>query len=161
MLFVCENNLYAGHLDIAFRQPTDSTARIADAHGIPAAVVDGNNVIDVADAARTLIARARRSEGPGYLEAVTYRWRRHVGAGDTYEVRLRRPAKELAAWKRCDPIRRLEDAMVARGDISPDDLATLIEEIHDRVATIAGRIVEAPEIDPSTSEVTVHNADDH
>ncbi len=88
VLFVCENNLYASHMDIAQRQPNDRTARFAEAAGIDALVIDGNSVTDVAAAAGHLIAAARRGDGPGYLEAVTYRWRGHVGPDENVDVGL-------------------------------------------------------------------------
>lgn len=115
VLFVVENNLYSSHLDINYRQPFDSTARFAKAHGVAYEVVDGNDVGIVADAAGHLIKGARRGEGPGFLEAVTYRWRGHVGPDENIDVGVRRSAEEVAAWKRKDPIARLEAALVERG----------------------------------------------
>ena len=116
VLFVVENNLYSSHLDINLRQPSDRVARFAKAHGIPAHVVDGNDVVAVAKSAGELVARARAGEGPGFIEAVTYRWRGHVGPDENIDVGLRRSAEEIAAWKMRDPIRRLQDALLSRGE---------------------------------------------
>jgi TPP-dependent pyruvate/acetoin dehydrogenase alpha subunit len=144
VLFVCENNLYASHMDIAQRQPNDRTARIAEAHSVATAVVDGNDVLAVADAAGDLIHRARCGEGPGYLEAVTYRWRGHVGPDENIDVGLRRSSEELAAWKKRDPVERLLTAMTARGDISAGDAAATEAEIRTEVDAAADRAYEAP-----------------
>jgi pyruvate dehydrogenase E1 component alpha subunit len=114
ILFVCENNLFSSHLDIHLRQPENRVSRYADAHDIPMRLVDGNDVVAVADAAAELIERARRGEGPGFLEAVTYRWRGHVGPKEDIDVGVRRRPDELAAWKKRDPVRRLADALTAR-----------------------------------------------
>lgn len=144
ILFVCENNLYASHMDIAQRQPNDRTARFAEAHAVTAAVVDGNDVFAVADAAGDLIHRARCGEGPGYLEAVTYRWRGHVGPDENIDVGLRRSPEELAAWKLRDPVRRLRDAMVARGDCTASDADRLVDETATEVDAAAARAYDAP-----------------
>jgi pyruvate dehydrogenase E1 component alpha subunit len=112
VLFVCENNFYSSHLDIHLRQPSNSVARFAEAHRVDHRVVDGNDVMAVAQAASDLIASARAGNGPGFLEAVTFRWRGHVGPEADIDVGVRRSPEELAAWKRRDPVRRLVDALV-------------------------------------------------
>jgi pyruvate dehydrogenase E1 component alpha subunit len=144
VLFVCENNLYASHMDIAQRQPSDRTGRFADAAGVNALAIDGNDVIRVADAAGSLIEAARRGAGPGYLEAVTYRWRGHVGPDENIDVGLRRSRSELAAWRKRDPVSRLASAMIRRGDISKLEIERLRESIDTRVAGAADRARKAP-----------------
>lgn len=149
VLFVCENNLYASHMDIAQRQPNDRTARIAEAHSVATEVIDGNDVIAVAEAAGELIHNARCGNGPGYLEAVTYRWRGHVGPDENIDVGLRRSPEELAAWKKRDPVARLQTAMVARGDIATEQASALAEEITAVVADASKRAYDAPWPDES------------
>ncbi len=148
VLFVCENNLYSSHLDIELRQPSDRTARFAVASGIAHAVVDGNDVLAVADAAGALIAAARAGDGPGYLEAVTYRWRGHVGPDENTDVGLRRSQTELAAWKRRDPVARLAAAMTARGDITRDAIEGLVEDLEILTLGLANRALAAPYPEP-------------
>lgn len=115
VLFVIENNLYSSHLDIHLRQPGNRVARFAESHGITTCVVDGNDVIEVARVASDLIERARLGKGPGFIEAVTYRWCGHVGPDENIDVGLRRSAEEVAAWKKRDPIARLRAALETRG----------------------------------------------
>ncbi len=144
VLFVCENNLYASHMDIAQRQPNDRTARFAEANGIDARVVDGNSVTEVAAAAGRLIERARNGDGPGYLEAVTYRWRGHVGPDENIDVGIRRSRPELEAWKARDPVSRLAAAMTARGDIADREVERLAKSTRADVAAVARRALGAP-----------------
>lgn len=115
VLFVVENNLFASHMHISLRQPMESTARFAAANGVAHAVVDGNDVIAVAGAAKNLVDRAREGRGPGFLEAVTYRWYGHVDWRDDIDVGVDRSAETLANWRKRDPIRRLVEPMVAAG----------------------------------------------
>jgi pyruvate dehydrogenase E1 component alpha subunit len=133
ILFVCENNLYSSHLDILQRQPADSIARFARAHMIASATVDGNDVVAVRDAAAELIKLAREQRQPGFLEAVTYRWRGHVGPNEDIDVGVRRSTLELEAWKKRDPIARLAQGMVASDAMSEQQFAELQAGIHEEV----------------------------
>jgi len=123
ILFVCENNLYSSHLDIQQRQPADSIARFGRAHLIPSEIVDGNDVVTVRDAAARLIKVARQQRKPGFLEAVTYRWRGHVGPNEDIDVGVRRSVEELEAWKQRDPVARLAQGMIA-GDVMTEQQYT-------------------------------------
>jgi pyruvate dehydrogenase E1 component alpha subunit len=135
VLFVVENNLYSSHLDINLRQPSDRVARFGEAHGVATRVVDGNDVIEVARVAGELIERARAGGGPGFIEAVTYRWRGHVGPDENIDVGLRRSSEEVAAWKKRDPIARLEAALETRG--------VAAAEIEGRLAAAAAAVTAA------------------
>ena len=148
VLFVCENNLYSSHLDIALRQPTDRISRFAEAHRVRARVVDGNDVVAVMEAAGELVAEARSTGGPGFLEAVTYRWRGHVDWREDIDVGVRRSAEDLAAWKGRDPIRRLSEAMIARGDASEADVAVIGRAIAEDIAAAVERARAAPYPEP-------------
>jgi TPP-dependent pyruvate/acetoin dehydrogenase alpha subunit len=111
-LFVVENNLFASHMHISLRQPKDSTARFAYANDIPYKVVDGNDVVAVANAAKEMINAARTGKGPGFLEAVTFRWYGHVDWHEDIDVGVHRSTKELENWRAKDPVSRLRIAMV-------------------------------------------------
>jgi pyruvate dehydrogenase E1 component alpha subunit len=144
VLFVCENNQYSSHLDIALRQPSDRISRYADAHRVRAQIVDGNDVTMVARIAGSLIDAARSAREPVFLEAITYRWRGHVGAKEDLDVGVRRSMEHLAAWKRRDPVRRLEEALLASGLVTPPQLAELHEGVRAQVHEAAARALTAP-----------------
>ncbi len=149
ILFVCENNLFSSHLDILLRQPSDRIARFADAHAIRSLTVDGNDVLAVAAAARSLAAHARSGNGPAFLEAVTYRHRGHVGPKEDIDVGVRRTMTELNKWKLRDPITRLAEGMMATGLIDEHRLDSLRENIGRKVADARARAEAAPYPDPS------------
>jgi TPP-dependent pyruvate/acetoin dehydrogenase alpha subunit len=144
VLFVCENNLFSSHLDITARQPSDRVARFAEAHRIASRVVDGNDVLAVSRAAQELVDSARRGDGPGFIEAVTYRHYSHVGYEDDIDVGVRRKMEDLAAWKRRDPVRRLEDAMVNRGTISLAEATADEAALREHVSEACTRAITAP-----------------
>jgi pyruvate dehydrogenase E1 component alpha subunit len=102
MLFVCENNGYAEFSPLSAHTRVERLARHAETYGIPAVTVDGNDADGVLAAARDGVARARRGDGPTFIEALTYRLRGHY-EGDPGKYR---ELSELADWKQRDPIAR-------------------------------------------------------
>ncbi len=74
VIFVCENNLYSATTSIKLTCLLDNPAAGRGvAYGIPAEVIDGNDVLTVNEAAARAIARAREGGGPTILELKTYR----------------------------------------------------------------------------------------
>lgn len=133
-IFVAENNLYSSHLDIDQRQPATSVARYAEAHRVNHRLVDGNDVIAVAKAAGELIEAARRGEGPGFLEAVTFRWRGHVGPNEDIDVGVQRAPEVLAAWKHRDPVRRLWEALLEDRSADPNSRTDIERALRGEIA---------------------------
>lgn len=125
VLFVVENNLFASHMHISLRQPKAATARFAAANDMPYSIVDGNDVVAVREAAAKLISCARAGGGPGFLEAVTYRWYGHVDWREDIDVGVERSAETVAAWRRRDPIARLMSGMIAAQICTAGDAAEI------------------------------------
>ena len=73
-------------------------------------------------------AAARNGGGAGFLEAVTYRWRGHVGPSEDNDVGLKR-SSDLQIWKQRDPIRRLVDGLLRAGSITEETIVALDEEV--------------------------------
>ena len=143
-IFVAENNLYSSHLDIGLRQPANSVARFAAANEIRTEVVDGNDIVAVNKAAELLIDAARRGEGPGFLEAVTFRWRGHVGPHEDIDVGVQRAPEVLAAWKKRDPVARLWQALVADRNLDTSLFAAMETEIRADISAAVESARAAP-----------------
>jgi len=120
IIFVVENNLFASHMHIDLRQPHNSTARFAEAHGIPFKVIDGNNLTDIYEASEEAVKHCREDKGPYFIEAMTYRWRGHVGPREDTDVGVKRK-DDLNKWKKRDPIRRLKDSLINKNVLSEND----------------------------------------
>ena len=112
MLFVIENNLFASHMHISLRQPSNMISRFAIANDIPYKLVDGNDVVAVAKASKELIDDMRTGKGPGFIELVTYRWYGHVDWRDDVDVGVDRSLDDIENWKARDPIARLSKSMI-------------------------------------------------
>jgi pyruvate dehydrogenase E1 component alpha subunit len=143
VLFVCENNLFSSHLHISLRQPANRVSRYAEAHCVPVELVDGNDVVAVSGAAERLISRMREGAGPAFLEAVTYRWRGHVGPSEDIDVGVNRGV-ELVRWKARDPIRRLADALTGASLLSDAEYARMNDNIVADIAEAWVRAEAAP-----------------
>src|SRR5512135_3344449 len=79
VLYVCENNLYNEYTHYSETTAGEITAR-ARAFDIHTQVVDGQDVRAIFATASALVERARRGEGPAFIECRTYRYYgHHVG----------------------------------------------------------------------------------
>lgn len=132
VIYVVENNLFSSHLHISLRQPFDSVCRFAAAHGVAWQRVDGNDIVAMAAAAGTAIRAARAGQGPQLIEAVTYRWRGHVGHREDNDVGVMRK-EGLVEWKKRDPIGRLNAAMIKAGFLTEPELQDFWSEFRAQV----------------------------
>jgi TPP-dependent pyruvate/acetoin dehydrogenase alpha subunit len=144
VLFVVENNLFSSHMDIHLRQPTDRTARFAEANGVTSVTLDGNDVVQMMNVVGELIKDMRENPKPVFVEAITYRWRGHVGPNEDIDVGLRRSTTELNAWKGRDPIRRLVDALIAEGHYSQNEFEAMQTKIRKDVDIARDAAYAAP-----------------
>jgi TPP-dependent pyruvate/acetoin dehydrogenase alpha subunit len=92
---------------------------------MPGTVVDGQDVVDVWQAAKFSVGRARRGQGPSFIECKTYRYYGHHQGDDP--LRYRTVEEEKAARSR-DCIKRFREQAVARDLIRPEELEAIDAE---------------------------------
>ena len=110
-LFVCEDNGFASTTRTAAMTGGPGPAARAEAIGVPAVEVDGNDVMAVDEAARQAVAAIRAGGGPRFIVARTYRLTGHTAA----DAAPYRPKEEVeAAWRR-EPIARLAQLLADSG----------------------------------------------
>jgi pyruvate dehydrogenase E1 component alpha subunit len=119
VLFLCENNLYAMGTALALSESVTRIARKAAAYDVPAAVVDGMDVLAVESAARDAAEAVRAGNGPHLVEFQTYRFRGHSMA----DPELYREKDEVARWKERDPLAAFEARLRTWGQLSDADRA--------------------------------------
>lgn len=113
MLFVCENNGYAIHTAQAKRQGKPDIRGRAEAYGVTAEKLDGNDVLGLANRSREVTAKLRAGEGPHFFEVDTYRWREHVGPGKDYQLGYRLES-ECESPMANDPVMKLAAELSVR-----------------------------------------------
>ncbi len=144
VLFVCENNLYGMSVSVNRATGLTDLADRADGYRMRKAIVDGQDVFAVLEAARHYGEIARSGGGPTFIECKTYRF----GGHSRSDARKYRTREEERQWRERDPI-----TVCARRGIEEGwfDTAT-VEQIRSEVAAIieeaAGFALSSPEPDP-------------
>lgn len=146
IVYVCENNQYGMSMSTRRALSIERIAQRADAYGMPGVTVDGNDVLEVYEAARKAVEMARSGEGPILLECVTYRWKGHSKS----DQELYRTKEELQAWKKKDPIARFRKLLVSEGVITKEEVATIEEEANRTIAAALEYAQSSPEPDVDT-----------
>jgi pyruvate dehydrogenase E1 component subunit alpha len=82
LILLCNNNQWAISTPLEAQTRAETLADKAVGYGMPGVRVDGTDVLAVYEATRDAVARARASEGPTFIEAVTYRTAPHATADD-------------------------------------------------------------------------------
>jgi len=150
VLFVCENNLYSVHSDLAVRQPPGRTITdLGKAHAIPSIVGDGNDVDAVWAAGIEAVARARSGGGPTLFEFMTYRWLEHCGPNEDLKLNYR-SREEFAAWEARCPIRTSEQRLRQAGLLDDARVAAFEKKIEAEIEAAFAAAKAAPFPDPAT-----------
>lgn len=134
VLFVCENNSWAGAQSVACHSSVEDLACRAAAYGMPGEPVDGNDVAEVHRLAAELASRCRGGGGPALIEAKTYRMRGHGEYDHQHYVDKR----ELELWSRRCPIRRQREKLLGEKIVSEEELERIEREASARVEKAVG-----------------------
>ena len=130
VIFVCENNHYAISTSVETSTATGTFYQRAAGYGVPGVLVNGNDVLEVYAAAKEAIERARRGEGPSFIECDTYRLRgHHEGDEQTYRTR----AEVEAVAQNNDCIRRMKQMLETEFAWSEEEEETLRKSVEDQV----------------------------
>jgi pyruvate dehydrogenase E1 component alpha subunit len=130
VVFFCQNNHWAISEPVGL-QAKRSIADRAPGFGIPSMRVDGNDVLAVMAATRIALERARKGDGPTFIEAVTYRMGPHTTSDDPTRYRS---TEELAEWAAQDPIERVGSLLASQGMMT-DEFRSHVAAAADDVAT--------------------------
>ena len=136
IVWVCENNSYAGLSPTSMSTAVSDIADMAASYAMPGVSVDGNDVVAVFEATRHAVVRARAGQGPSLVELKTYRVRPFAeGVVDS------RDPQEVEAWTGRDPIDALRRRLLERGILS-EERATRIQEEAQREMQAAQAFAE-------------------
>lgn len=100
VIFVCENNGYAMGTSVGRSSNVTTIATLGEAYNMPSASVDAMKCETVHDAVVEACERARKGEGPTFLELATYRYKGH-SMSDPQKYRTK---EEVESYKKQDPI---------------------------------------------------------
>jgi TPP-dependent pyruvate/acetoin dehydrogenase alpha subunit len=124
-------------------------ANVADrapGYGIPAEIVDGNDVFAVHDAAYRAAEHARAGLGPYLIECKTFRMTGHSAHDPASYV----PAHLWEEWAKKDPILRLQKLMLDKGWSGQEELDRVVTGIRSEVDAAVEWAEKSPYPDPAT-----------
>ena len=127
VVWVVNNNQYAYSTPnpLEFHVPT--IAERAVAYGMPGLRVDGGDVLEVFEAARDAVQRARDGGGPTLIESVSLRWKGHAGH-DPAKYMPDELLERYMAEK--DPVKNFEEYLLAEGVVTKEDIGDVQERVE-------------------------------
>jgi pyruvate dehydrogenase E1 component alpha subunit len=145
IVFICENNQYAMGTPLYRTLAVEDVAVRARGYPIEEGIVNGDDVLEMREAVRQAVERARSKSLPFFLEAKTYRFRGHSMA-DPAKYRSK---EEVQKWMERDPINILGQRMQTLGIATQERLKQIDDEakttVQDAVAFAEASPPPAPE----------------
>jgi acetoin:2,6-dichlorophenolindophenol oxidoreductase subunit alpha len=147
IVYICENNGFA--ISSTLEETHSVREHIADwawGYGIPSCVVDGNDVLLMNEVVKEAIERAKRGEGPTFIEAQTFRHRGHF-EGDSYEYVDK---ALLNDWKENrDPIKNFKKLLLENEICTCNELLSVDEQLDQEILEAIKIAEESSLPDPS------------
>jgi len=113
VIFVCENNGYNEYTHFS-ESTAGEVSKRPEAFGIATETADGQNVRDVYAVAGKYIERARKGDGPAFLQFITYRYHGHH-VGDIARAYYRPKTEEQEWVTQKDPVSLHGEWLMANG----------------------------------------------
>lgn len=129
VVFIVENNGYAMGTSVERTANHTDLWKLGLGYEMPSQPVDGMNPIKVAEAMYEAIERARRGDGPTFLEMKTYRYRGH-SMSDAQHYRTK---DEVEEYKKIDPITQVLDIIIEKGYASEQEIKDIDKRVKDLV----------------------------
>ncbi len=148
IVYLVENNGMSIYSTFEEMSPTEHIIDWAKGYDVPGVVVDGQDVIAVAEAAIVAIEHARSGKGPYMIEAETVRLSCHAtGFPDLlhYEPRSQELIDKL---KERDPIAICRERLLAEGILTQATVKQIDEEAEKEIEEAENFAEESPIADP-------------
>ena len=139
VIWVVENNLYAMGTPIKLMCPSVDIAIRAEGYCIPNRVVDGNNALEVYQASKEAVERARNGEGPSLIECKTYRLKGH----SRFDAGKYRPPEEVEEWTKRDAVEIMLDIAIREKALTRTKAKNLRKKIQKEVDDAAKYALES------------------
>ena len=154
VVFMLENNLYGmgTHVDQTHAGGRDIYL-VAESYKIPAAQIDGMDLVAVKDAVGEALTKVRAGGGPVFLEAMAYRFSGHSMA-DPSDYR---DQSEVLNWRLKDPIELFKGVALGDDLLTPEEIASTDSEIEGRIEAAVRFAEESPAPGPEALYENVYS----
>jgi TPP-dependent pyruvate/acetoin dehydrogenase alpha subunit len=150
VVFLCENNGLGMYVPVKDSHPVADIASLAQGYGMPGVVVDGQDVMAVAEAVQVAVERARQGKGPSMIEAKCERFCPHsVGSLDYSGVDIRSEEVINQLREKRDPVKLCREKLLDQGVLTEEDVRRLQAEAEAEVEAAEKFVEESPIPDPS------------
>lgn len=157
VIFVVENNGYAMGTSVQRTSNVTDLYTIGEAYDMPSEPVDGMSVEAVHEAVSRAAERARKGDGPTFLEFKTYRYRGH-SMSDPQKYRTK---EEVEEYKQRDPIEWVRHTILENGFGTEEDLAAIEDKVKGIVAESVKFAEESPWPDAAEAYKDVYVQEDY
>lgn len=130
VVFCVENNGYAMGTSVARTSKSTQIWKLGLGYDMPCGPVDAMNPEKVAEALDEAIKRARKGEGPTFLELKTYRYRGH-SMSDAQQYRTK---EEVAEYQKIDPITQVKDIIKEKKYATDKEIKEMDKRVKDLVS---------------------------
>ena len=148
VIFVCENNGIGMYVPARDSHPVEDIASLAQGYGMPGVVVDGQDVIAVAEAVQLAVERAREGKGPSMIEAKCERFGPHsLGTPDMWGGKKRSKEELAELCETRDPVRICQENLLEQGIIRQEDIEQIRGKADEEVAMAEAFVDASPNAD--------------
>jgi len=137
VVLICQNNQWAISTPGSLQTASETIALKALGYGVEPLRADGNDVFAVYDAVDRAAQKARRGDGPTFVELLTYRVSAHSSSDDPSRYR---DEKVTEVWRhQRDPLRRAELWLQKKGWLATGEREAWAETIETDVRDAIAR----------------------
>ena len=130
VVFCVENNGYAMGTSVARTSKDTEIWKLGKGYEMPCGPVDAMDPVKVAEALDEAMKRARKGDGPTFLELKTYRYRGH-SMSDAQKYRTK---DEVAEYQKLDPITKVLDVIKDKKYASEKEIKEIEKRVKEKVS---------------------------
>jgi pyruvate dehydrogenase E1 component alpha subunit len=157
VVFICENNGYAMGTSVERTANHTDIWKLGLGYEMPCGPVDGMNPVKVAEAVHEAVERARRGDGPTFLEMKTYRYRGH-SMSDAQKYRTK---DEVGEYRKIDPINQVKEILLEKKYATEEDIAEMDKRVKALVKECEKFAEESPYPEKNVMYDTVYEQEDY
>lgn len=157
VIFLVENNNYAMGTSVERTTNVLDLEKIGASYEMPSRTVDGMNTEAVCEAIEEAAARARKGDGPTWLDVKTYRYKGH-SMSDPQKYRTK---EEVESYKDIDPVQQVLSVIKEKKYATEAEIKKIEARVKKEVEDSVKFAEDSPLPDPSELYKDVYTQEDY